>query len=922
LDTAIGTLYANGQFTADQLSESIDTIGATFGVVKSLDALASSDLEQATGDLLYKLTSYITIASRSLTTSWPTVQSGLSAFAPTVLKIMDGIMNTGGSSEKTYGTGTACYATMFKKVSYNALLVAGDDITMTMTQCDLVSTFKLPLAAITTANTGSADNLIIRVSVSAAFRKLSGDNTDLGNVIPISATTKTAQYSLAIYNPATNAELQATLVGTQRFSVRYLVADARECTGAAFESGVYSIGAQTYGTDAITSDTLTAECVRPVGLDDTSSSAISGTVEILGKKIGSSTLYTAIRAKKFDNLPTISAADLLTDKRSNYRECMVAANYGSTAVAACEATLVSTFTQTITGYATQNTEQKATTLVSQKGTAAAEELADRDAACTAGAWACAASTTSTGCLICRSTAELYYQKVANIAVCTATDCASTDVTVALAVDQLAYTAVKDAANTCMNAATTDAARDLCVTNDMQNALNSALGRTASTIELYTYIQTSAVTAMKEEMSSCTSALTGAALTTAALSNCLQATAKNQLANSLGITAAAVTTEQLYTFATQAAEIKLTATVQDCMEAAGVLTTTAAQAARATCVTGAETKQSLANSLGLMVADLTDTDLQKYITSAATDKAALFIDTCVDTISTSLSAAAQAAAGTSCRQVSGCADLANNLGLLSTELTTSNCLGYLNAATNAAVQDAMSGCIAAVDTTATVAAQTAARGLCKTVTTNAALNKQNGVPNTATRRASSSSESLQYAVDNAAVVAVSAAVTNCMQGVTSSQTDAVKEATRTACRTTSAKTSIANSLGVLESTISANTVTEFVTPGAVLAVSNTIAACTASQTGTALTTCMLLHNPQAQLRREWQQSVTWSSKLINTERAYRRLSRRQLHVTKQAHLQLATIWQHTQPTPVTRLSSLTPTRTLQRCQLHMLLASSY
>merc|ERR1711865_828366 len=108
---------------------------------------------------------------------------------------------------------------------------------------------------------------------------------------------------------------------------------------------------------------------------------------------------------------------------------------------------------------------------------------------------------------------------------------------------------------------------------------------------------------------------------------------------------------------------------------------------------------------------------------------------------------------------------------------------------------------------------------------------------ATRRASSSSESLQYAVDNAAVVAVSAAVTNCMQGVTSSQTDAVKEATRTACRTTSAKTSIANSLGVLESTISANTVTEFVTPGAVLAVSNAIAACTSSQTGTALTTCI-------------------------------------------------------------------------------------
>jgi hypothetical protein len=118
-----------------------------------------------------------------------------------------------------------------------------------------------------------------------------------------------------------------------------------------------------------------------------------------------------------------------------------------------------------------------------------------------------------------------------------------------------------------------------------------------------------------------------------------------------------------------------------------------------------------------------------------------------------------------------------------------------------------------------------------------LNKQNGIPTTASRRSLSSTESLQYTVDNAAVLAVSAAVTNCMQGVTSSQTDAEKEATRTACRTTTAKTQIATSLAVLESTISANTVTEFVWQGAVLAVGNAIAACTTGSTGTALITCI-------------------------------------------------------------------------------------
>jgi len=402
------------------------------------------------------------------------------------------------------------------------------------------------------------------------------------------------------------------------------------------------------------------------------------------------------------NVSGLSAAQLATEYRSQYRQCMIGADFNATEVATCSDRLNATMSWVdCTDLGWEDCEFRINNHLSQeKSTAGQEELDYRENLCDVGDCALATCGYScTACTICRSQAEEYRDLVENIDACTA-NCEDEEADADIARDQSTYDAIETLMETCMGSATTQAERDTCIDDTVRAELSVSLGYEVDDITLQDYLIDAAADALMDAMSDCAAS----AASQTELDACLETNGKEQLAESLGLGASDVSDEMLYEFINEAALEKTTKVVDSCMDIAQT------EAQRLTCVTGDDMKSVLASILGVQASDLDTGDLQEYIDDAATERAMEVIDKCVGNINTtSLNSTAQANARTQCRQVTGCNALASGLGLLSTELTTAECIEYLGGASEKQVNNKMASCVAAISTTLSESEQQQSEG---------------------------------------------------------------------------------------------------------------------------------------------------------------------------------------------------------------------
>jgi len=462
-------------------------------------------------------------------------------------------------------------------------------------------------------------------------------------------------------------------------------------------------------------------------------------------------------------------------------------------------------------------------LQEEKASASQEERDYREGLCDVGdcvyltcGYECSA------CTKCRETAAAFQRLVNNEQGCTE-NCDSVIVKEAvddsLAQDQTTYSSITSAMENCMATVTNKAEREACVGDSARAELEVSLGIVVDDITLYDYLHDAAADALADKMSSCTATAT----TQDDLDNCLEQDGKSLLAGSLGLDLEDVTSEMVFVYVEEGALETAASAVDSCMDVA----TSAAE--RLFCVTGDDLKSTLAASLGMLVGNVDTGDLQEYVDKAAVERTIDVIDACVNQIDSSISSGQVTTARKNCRENVGCDSLATYLGLLSTELTKAECFKQLGSVSEKQVGDKMAACIAAIDTSD--GQQATKRNQCKTVTALAALATVNGID-----AEDISTAQLEVYVQDAAITQVQAAMSSCMKAINTTSDSATKAAAMGLCRTNPAKAALAQTLGVLESELDAETIQEHLDSAAENTVRTAIKACR-RLSGTEKSTCV-------------------------------------------------------------------------------------
>ena len=263
--------------------------------------------------------------------------------------------------------------------------------------------FTVPYAAIASAwnqTSNTASSILLVLGVMSPFEPLTGDQTSYGNLT-------TNYYDVSVY-ASTSTELELSgLSGLDRPSVSFTVADARSCTGVIFDSAAGDY------------NTTNAECDNN-WINDAAGTAQPGMVTVYVGGTSTTTGMSAVQGALL-NVSDLSAAQLAAEYRSQYRQCMIGAEFNATEVATCSDRLNSTMSWVdCTVLEWEDCKFRIATYLSQeKSTAGQEELDYREDLCDVGDCALATCGYScTACTICRSQAEEYRDLVENIYACT------------------------------------------------------------------------------------------------------------------------------------------------------------------------------------------------------------------------------------------------------------------------------------------------------------------------------------------------------------------------------------------------------------------------------------------------------------------------------------------------------------------------